>query len=153
MIEIVISFGPLIISSVALIVSTYVALFKLKADVIPVLVFTYKNKYELENFGNGPALDVIVFNSERGSSNFVKAVSCYPISKGSSNDLVWLGSTGRLGVTYKDIYGHGWTSFCQDDQVEIKSKKLIDCNQLGLSKEREREIRARIQERHKNMAY
>lgn len=114
---------------------------KLKADITPVLVFTHQDGYVLENFGNGPALDVVVFNAETGGSEFVRSVSCYPMSKGSRNDMIWVKQPERLGVTYKDLYGNQYTSFCQNDRIEFKKGKLIANEEFGLKLESERAVR------------
>lgn len=141
MTQTLIPIGSLALALSSFIMTIYFNRFKHKADITPVLVFTYRDGYQLENFGNGPALDVIIYNSETNEEIFIKSVSCFPLSKGSYNDLIWVKHPGRLGVTYKDLYGNQYTSFCQSDKITSMKGKKIDHNKLNLKLESERAIR------------
>jgi hypothetical protein len=64
----------------------------------------------LQNVGNGPALNVLVAQRQKGQ--WFNPVIVPPLSTETSNPLTWLGRTNvtGLGVTYADFEDKRYTS-------------------------------------------
>jgi hypothetical protein len=79
----------------------------------PVLVFVddpEQGCWVLRNVGNGPALNVLVAERQRG--HWFNPVRVTPLGKDSSFPLTWLGrvNTSGLGASYSDFEGGRYTS-------------------------------------------
>lgn len=91
----------------------------------PVLVFSvrYGSKWQLQNVGNGPAIEVIVYEMH-GDGRVENATRCHPIAAGSATELSWLKVTSALRVVYSDSHQRSFTSHCQDSVYNIQEGAL-----------------------------
>ncbi len=91
-----------------------------KDAVRPVLIFARKVgnplAWELENLGNGPAMNITVLDGYR--DKWVKVSGYYPIAKGCKTPLSSLCAAGVLAATYTDVYGRAYTTRCENNRNE-----------------------------------
>jgi hypothetical protein len=71
---------------------------------MPVLVFVYEphKGWFLRNVGNGPALNVVVAESDR-YENWLNPVRIPPLGKDKEILLPWVEGDHKLGATYEDF--------------------------------------------------
>ena len=118
---------PAIVTTLGIVVSYYIFFRSVRANSNPVLIFTSRGegtRWKLENYGNGPAINILVAEGET-SKHWDEIVNCYPQAVGSSVELVWLKKAGILAATYSNIYGEQFTSICHHNQTQrIKGNKF-----------------------------
>jgi len=118
-----------LISTVAIFVTVRIFSRTVRSNFKPVLIFSSRGEetmrwgWKLQNYGNGPALNVLVADGYN-LKNFHSIVNCYPLSKDASVDLLWAKKTGVLVATYSNIYGEQFTSICQHNQTRIIKKNI-----------------------------
>lgn len=120
--ELVISIIALFVAGVSVVVSFYFSRLTSKTSVFPVLVFVYDKEHgwEIRNVGKGPALNVIVAQSN--GENWDMPTSCYPIDAGDNLKIPWVGHDPyQLGVSYCDAHNRCYTSICKDDLTRISN--------------------------------
>jgi hypothetical protein len=141
MTEVIISVAALVISLLSLVFTVLYSRRSLRISVAPILIFSRDQQkgWLLENVGNGPALNVVVYNGDM--KEWEKAVRCYAIANKSNIDLPWVVHPGQLGATYEDVIGNQFTSYTKDDLTSIKKGKSIEWKQEIL---KERVLRYKI---------
>lgn len=113
---------PAIATIIAVVVSYYIFFRSVRANSKPVLIFTSRGKgtrWKLQNYGNGPAINILVAESET-FTHWNEAVNCYPLAINQSVELIWVKRAEILAATYSNIYGEQFTSICQYNQTKVK---------------------------------
>ena|SRR5262245_38988716 len=116
------SIAALIVSVMSLAISFWNTRKSAITGIKPILIFVYDGEkgWQIQNIGNGPALNIIVAQKRVGAEWF-NPVRIPPISKGSEFHLNWLGhvnDTG-LGATYTDFQDRSYSSTCSNDLSRI----------------------------------
>lgn len=120
MAETAISIIALVISIISIAVSYYLSRRARRTSVAPVLIFSVRdNKWQLQNVGNGPALNVLVGDQDWDNRKWVEIAQLYPIAAGTTVSLDWIKHGCELAATYTDFLGHKFTSWCRNDRTEI----------------------------------
>ena len=146
MAEVTISIAALVVSFFSLIFTILYSRKRLRTNIAPILIFSRDQLkgWLLENVGNGPALNVVVYDGDLEALK--KAVRCYGIAKGAIIDLPWTEHPEQLGATYEDAMGNQYTSLAKDDLTTIKRGTLIKWQQ---EIQRERYIRHKLAKHQK----
>ena len=108
-----------IISIISLIVSIRYSKRNLETSISPTLVFVrYDDDWKIENIGNGPALNVIIFAGSR--ENWLDAKQYYPVPAGVRMDIPKMSiPRARLGASYEDTHGNKYSSICEHYHTNI----------------------------------
>jgi len=116
----------LVLSLIAIIVSLYTYAQNKKKDVMPVLVFSRRSatNWQVENVGNGPALNVVLGDGKEDGTWAIIA-KLYPIAAGARVDLPWLDYGARLGTSYADVWGEKYATMCEDDINEFSQTRFF----------------------------
>ena len=88
---------------------------------MPLLIFTRRSatEWQLENVGNGPALDLLLGERNFGDKWTNEIISLYPVAAKTLIPLPRLKSAKELAVTYKDAYNRKFTSVCDEDTTKV----------------------------------
>jgi hypothetical protein len=89
---------------------------------MPVLVFTRRSstEWQLENVGNGPALNVLFREKDFGDNWRKDVTRLYPVAaKTAPIPLPRLESAKELVATYEDTYSSQYTSVCNEDRTTV----------------------------------
>jgi len=113
-------FWALIVSVISLVISglaCWNAWQARRTSVIPVLVFTRRSstEWQIENVGNGPALNVLSREKDFGGKWKEEIIPLYPIAAKTTINLPWFKSAETLVATYADIHGRSYTATCEKD--------------------------------------
>ena len=119
---------PLLLSTLALLVSFLGYRLTAVRSVKPALIVSYSNEsgWHLKNIGNGPALNVLVAQREESSGWFCP-VRVPPLGQGDQLHLSWMGHTNVrwIGATYTDIDGRSYSSESSDDLTRISEDSVF----------------------------
>lgn len=119
MADIVFSLAALVISLLSLAFAVRSRAIALKTTVVPTLVFACPGEnWVVENIGNGPALNVVLYVGD--IRNWKEAKQCYPLP---ARSRLWFPEVKtpryRLGASYEDIHGVQYTSICTSYHTAI----------------------------------
>jgi len=86
---------------------------------MPVLVFGRPKpkageKWYLQNVGNGPALNIHIYN-RASNTPWTYVASCYPIAAKDKDSSFSLTAGAALVVTYTDLWGKIYFTYCAGD--------------------------------------
>ena len=119
---------PLILSSLALLVSFFSYQLAAVRGVKPVIVVSYSSEsgWYLKNIGSGPALNVLVAQRHESAGWFCP-VRVPPLGQGDELHLSWIRYTNVrwIGATYTDIDGRKYSSKCADDLTKITAGSMF----------------------------
>jgi hypothetical protein len=107
-------------SVVSLAVSWYTHRDTARASARPVLIFSARTDslWQVQNVGNGPALDVLV-GDRNESGQYPRITGCYPLAAGASASLTWQQYPHGWAATYADIFGNVFTTVCADHKNNV----------------------------------
>ena len=96
-------------------------------SVRPALIFVYEHGtgWMVHNVGNGPAMNIVVAQRERGAAEdgagWAAPVRIPPLKRDGYFPLHWTAHTNlhALGATYQDMWGRPYTSICARDLNRI----------------------------------
>ena len=127
-VRLVVSWLPLLFSSLALLVSFLGYRLTAVRNVKPAIIVSYSNEsgWHLKNIGNGPALNVVVAQRQESGGWFCP-VRVPPLGQGDQFHLAWMEHTNVrwIGATYTDIDGRDYSSECSDDLTRITAGSVF----------------------------
>ena len=119
---------PLLLSSLALLVSFLGYRLTAVRNVKPAIIVSYSNEsgWHLKNIDNGPGLNVLVAQRQESGAWFCP-VRLPPLGQGDQLHLSWMGHTNVrwIGATYTDIDGRHYSSECSDDLTRISAASVF----------------------------
>ena len=110
----------LIIAMTSLMISYLTSRKSRVLQVKPVLIFSRRSSeiWQFQNVGNGPALNLCLGEMD-WNDKWSRFTRCYPLAAGSMVELCWIKYGCALAITYEDVIGNVYTSYCRYDKSGV----------------------------------
>ena len=121
MAETILSILSLAIAGISLLISCLIFMKNRILQVKPVLIFSRRSSdvWQLQNVGNGPSLNLRLGEMSWDNNKWTRFTRCYPLAAGATVELNWIKFGAALAVTYEDVIGNTYTSYCRRDKNEV----------------------------------
>lgn len=126
--ELIISILALVMAFVSTIASIYFSYINLQTSVLPTLVLVYgeDSRWEIQNVGNGPALNITVAHQSHDSDSWEAPTRLYPLPKNGVVLIPWVGhNPDKIGVTYIDVHNNEYTSITDEDLTRVHKGRYL----------------------------